>query len=225
MRRPPRAKAAAPLKVQTLKKLSRWHRLRALLRAPSTTSYDLATARTVCVEFSPHQPRPIQAPGTDQHRRHGGDLPRQVAGRCRLREGGGAQAHPAPHGERPRVRRHVHRRGPHGGPAEPRQHLPDLRVRRRGGDLLPHPGAGGGQGPQADHGVPPHPQPPAAPQRGAARGGQGLRGAGLRTPLRRIRRSADEHRPPRRQPAEHPSLLRRRGEADRLRHRQGHGRG
>ena len=61
--------------------------------------------------------------------------------------------------------------------------------------------------------------PPAARAR-AARHGRGLSGARLR-PLQDRRPEAARDRSPRRQPTQHPAVRAGRGEADRLRHRQG----
>ncbi len=165
--------------------------------------------------------RQVPAAGEDRDRRHGRGLQRALHLDRRLSEAGRAEADPPAPLHRRRVRLAVHRRGQADGDAEPQQHRPGLRLRPDREQLLHRDGVRGRQG----HDAGAH-QAEQAPSDGAARGrllhhGPDPQGPRVRPHAPRQGRHLARHRPPRRLPAQHPGLLRRRGEDHRLRHREG----
>ena len=97
----------------------------------------------------------------------------------------------------------------------------DLRPRPDREELLHRDGVRARPRPAHDHEARAGEGPADAPRPEPARREPGLRRARVRPPQEGRARAADGDRAPRRQPAEHPHLVRGRGEARRLRHRQG----
>ena len=165
--------------------------------------------------------RQVLSARAHQRGRHGRGVQGQDRRRRGLREARRDQAHPALCRRGRRVHQDVRRRGEDHLAAHPREPRPDLRPRQDQRHLLHRDGVRAGQGSarglraaQAPRGL--H----AAPAR-RLRDGARLRGAGLRAPKARSAGQPAAHRPPRRLAPERDRLVRGRGEAHRLWHRQG----
>ncbi len=87
---------------------------------------------------NPGAPAPgaVRAPAADRHGRYGGGVPRATCRSARIPEARRRQAHPAAVRARPRLRRHVRRRGARVRPPRPPQHRAGVRLRRAGGRAL-----------------------------------------------------------------------------------------
>ncbi len=153
--------------------------------------------------------------------RDGGGVPRGDARRGGLPADVRRQTNPGRAGAVAVLRRHVRPGGAHQRAAEPPEHRAGVRLRQRRRDLLP----GDGVRPRARclRG-----SPAAARARAPVPGGGGgfhrARGGGgavLRAHARGPGRHAVQHRPPRHQPLQHHVPAGGRGEAARLRDRQG----
>ena len=138
-----------------------------------------------------------------------------------LPEAGHPQADPQHHLRRPPVPQHVHRRGPHLDEPGAQQHRAGAGPGRRPGPLLPGAGAGRRLGPGTAC-CSARPRPACRCRASSASTSSPTSAAP--SPTRTARptgRQAAGHRSPRHQPAQHPAVRAGRGEADRLRHRQG----
>ena len=164
--------------------------------------------------------RPLQHRSAGRGWRHGGDLPGHPGRSRRVPEAGDPQADPQRHLRRPPVPQHVHRRGAHLDEPRAQQHRPGAGPRVAQGPLLPGARAGGRLGPRTRDAARRRRGRPGAARARSLHHRRRLPGARL-CPQQDRRPEAARHRPPRRQPPQRAAVRAGRGEADRLRHRQG----
>ena len=165
--------------------------------------------------------RALHPSRSDRRGRDGGGVPGGDARRGGVPADVRRQANPGRAGAVAVLRRHVRAGGAHQRAPAPPEHRAGVRLRQRRRHLLPGDGVRARARRLGDPAAAARARAPLPGGRGGVHRARGGGGAGLRAHAGRPGRHAVQHRPPRHQPVQHHVPAGGRGEAARLRDRQG----